>query len=140
MRRLNFVMLRCTGCALALAFGLSVAPSIAQMAVGTGTFPKVQEIEKQLKRGVSTKADVQRVLGVPNGDGAALLPGFGDRSQTLDAYRVWFYQDIEMTNVKAAEGLARMDMRQQILAVFFKGEVFHGYFWTSNDGTAEMRP
>lgn len=138
MKRLRVEALRCAGCALALVLGLSLAPAIAQTAVGTGAFPKVQEIEKQLKRGVSTTADVRRVLGVPNGEGGALLPGFGDRSEVLDAYRVWFYQDIEMTKLKPGPGVFKMDMRQQILAVFFNGEMFHGYFWTSTDGPAEL--
>lgn len=138
MKTSRFERLRCVSCAFVVTLALSAAHAIAQTAIGTGTFPKVQEIEKQLKRGVSTTADVQRLLGVPNGDGQALLPGFGNRSEVLDAYRVWFYQDIEITNLKAGEHVARMDMRQQILAVFFKGQVFHGYLWSSNDGTASM--
>jgi len=136
MKRFRFDVRRCIGFALALAIALSAAPAIGQPAVGTGAFPKVGEIEKQLKRGVSTKTDVQRVLGVPNGAGGALLPGFGDRREQLDAYQLWFYQDVEITDANAERDLMKMNMRQQILAVFFKGEVFHGYFWTSNDGTA----
>jgi hypothetical protein len=126
-----------TGPALALTLTLAASPAMAQTAFGTGAFPKVAEIEKQLRRGVSTRADVQRVLGVPNGSGGALLPGYGERSAELDAYQLWFYQDIETINMKSEQNIMKLNMRQQILAVFFKGEVFHGYFWTSNDKAAE---
>lgn len=126
------------GAALALVIALSSAPAAGQTALGTGAFPKVGAIETQLKRGVSSKNDVRRLLGVPNGSGGALLPGFGERRETLDAYQIWFYQDVEMTESKATQDRVQMDMRQQILAVFFKGEVFHGYFWTSTEGPAAL--
>ncbi|HSH07634.1 MAG TPA: hypothetical protein VLA41_08235 [Burkholderiales bacterium] len=125
--------------AFALALGLWSGLVIAQAAAGTGVFPKVGEIEKQLKRGASTKADVRRILGVPNGTGGALLPGFGDRRNTLDAYKIWYYEDIELTAGTSDQDVARINMRQQILGVFFKGEVFYGYVWTSNVGPAEFR-
>jgi hypothetical protein len=128
----------CTGLALALALAVPAASAIAQAtAIGTGAFPKATAIEAQLKRGVSTRADVQRVLGVPNGSGGALLPGFGARSEQLDAYQLWYYEDIEITEMKSQGEVLNMKMRQQILAVFFKDEVFHGYFWTSNTGAAQ---
>lgn len=130
---------RAVALALALALGLWSTLVIAQAAVGTGVFPKVGEIEKQLKRGASTTADVRRVLGVPNGTGGALLPGYGARRETLDAYKIWYYEDIEITAGASEEEVGRLNMRQQILGVFFKGEVFHGYVWTSNLGTAEFR-
>jgi hypothetical protein len=126
------------GLALAVALSLPAASAIAQAAaIGTGAFPKATAIEGQLKRGVSTRADVQRVLGVPNGGGGALLPGVGARSEQLDAYQLWYYEDIEITEVKSQGEVMNMKMRQQILAVFFKDEVFHGYFWTSNAGAAQ---
>lgn len=124
---------------IALVLALSAGPTIAQTAVGTGTFPKVGAIETQLKRGVSTKADVQRILGVPNGAGGALLPGYGDKSPQLEPYQIWYYEDIEVTGTRAEEQLVTMNMRQQILAVFFRGELFHGYFWTSNSGLLQAR-
>lgn len=111
---------------------VAVAPAIAQTALGTGAFPKVEGIETQLERGVSTKADVQRVLGIPNGSGGALLPGYGERSEQVDPYLIWYYEDVEATDITSEENVMKMKMRQQILAVFFKGEVFHGYFWATN--------
>ena len=123
---------------LAGALAFAVAPAFAQT-IGTGAFPKVGGIETQLKRGVSKKADVQRVLGIPNGSGGALLPGFGDRSEQVDAYQIWYYEDIEATDITSEENVMKMKMRQQILAVFFKGEVFHGYFWATNASDLETK-
>lgn len=129
---------RCAGLALAMVLAVPSACAIAQAsAIGTGAFPKAALIETQLQRGVSTKADVQRVLGVPNGSGGALLPGFGARSEQVDAYQLWYFEDIEVTEMKTQDNVLDMKMRQQILAVFFKDEVFHGYFWTSNAGAAQ---
>lgn len=122
--------------ALTLGFLLSAAPATAQTVVGTGAFPKAGAIETQLKRGVSTKADVQRLLGVPSGSGGAMLPGYGERREQVDPYQIWYYEDIEINDIKSEKGVMNIRMRQQILAVFFKGEVFHGFFWTSNSGTA----
>jgi hypothetical protein len=119
---------------------VAVGASAQGSAIGTGAFPKAELIETQLKRGVSTKADVQRVLGVPNGSGGALLPGFGANAEQVDSYQLWYFEDIEITDIKQMDEVMTMKMRQQILAVFFKGEVFHGYFWTSNAGTAQTVP
>jgi len=130
---------RYSGLALAMLLALPAPPGFAQVAKGTGTFPNAMAIDAQLKRGVSTKTDVQRVLGVPNGSGGALLPGYGERSEQVDRYQLWYYEDIEVTELKGEGDVLNMKLRQQILAVFFKGEVFHGYFWTSNSGTAQAR-
>jgi hypothetical protein len=93
----------------------------------TGAFTEVNRLETQLKRGVSTKLDVERVLGAPRGSGSALLP-------TDPRHRdVWFYQDIEVAGTKyEAGGIIRVNMRQQILLVFFEKEVFDGFMWYSN--------
>jgi hypothetical protein len=125
--------------ALGLFLGLVAAPSSAQSVIGTGAFPKVAALGTELRRGISTKADVQRILGLPSGTGGALLPGFADRSSQLDAYQVWYYEDIELTGAESGGDVMTMKMRQQILMVFFTGEVFHGYFWTSNSGSPEFR-
>lgn len=93
----------------------------------TGAFRQVARIDEELKRGVSTREDVRRVLGPPNGGGSAILPP--DRILR----DVWFYEDIEVLNaVSPKPGFVRMDVRQQILLVFFDEEVFDGYMWFSN--------
>jgi hypothetical protein len=128
-----------SGLLLAGGLALGAMPAIAQMAVGTGAFPKVDGIESQLKRGVSTKKDVQRILGIPNGSGGALLPGWGARSEQVDQYQIWYYEDLEATDITSEENVMKMKMRQQILAVFFKGDLFHGYFWATNAAPLETK-
>ena len=97
---------------------------------GTGAFTKVSQIEKELKRGVSSKAEVRRVLGTPKGFGASLLPlNLPERLQR----EVWYYEDIELKDAKFQEGGAiQARYRQQVLVVFFDGEVFDGYMWFTN--------
>lgn len=111
-----------------------VVSTVYAQQFGTGAFPNTSLIEQQLKRGISTKADVQRLLGVPNGTG-----GLGTPSGVLgvpplgDGPReIWYYDDMEVTDMKSSDGVIAMNMRQQILLVFFKGEVFDGYLWTTN--------
>jgi hypothetical protein len=130
---------RVAACVLAAAFAWAAVAAHAQPAAGTGAFPNFEAARLQLQRGVSTKADVQRLLGVPSGAGGALLPGYGDEERKLTAYQLWYYEDIEITDTKAEGEEMSMKMRQQILAVFFKGDRFHGYFWTTSSGAAQIR-
>jgi outer membrane protein assembly factor BamE (lipoprotein component of BamABCDE complex) len=99
----------------------------------TGAFTNVSSIDSQLKRGVSTKMDVQRLLGAPNGFGGAILP------TDPKPREVWYYEDIEATDYKSEESFITMNMRQQILLIFFEKGVFNGYMWSTNVGKAESR-
>ncbi|MEW6688769.1 MAG: hypothetical protein AB1452_06710 [Pseudomonadota bacterium] len=111
------------------------APVVYAQQFGTGAFPRTDSIEKQLRRGASTRADVQRLLGVPNGAGRGDMarpagmatPPMGDGPR-----EIWFYDDVEVTDMKSDESAVTMKLRQQILLVFFKGDIFDGYLWTSN--------
>ena len=95
----------------------------------SGAFTKVPLIEKELKRGVSRKAEVRTVLGTPKGFGAALLPlRLPERLQR----EVWYYEDIELKDAKFQEGTIHARFRQQVLVVFFDGDVFDGYMWFTN--------
>lgn len=95
--------------------------------VTTGAFTQVARIDEEFKRGVSTKEDVQRILGLPRGGGSAILPP--DRRQR----EVWFYEDIEVLNITSPKpGVMKADVRQQILLVFFREGIFDGYMWFSN--------
>jgi len=119
--------------------------------VGTGAFRAAQAIEAQLKRGVSTKADVQKLLGVPNGSGAALLPSPAfNRERVVKASEaglssppdfaqreIWYYEDVAVTDMKSADAGYVANLQQQILLVFFTGDLFDGYFWTSNSASAQ---
>ena len=124
---------------IALAAGcvslLVLASAASAQTFGTGTFPNTGSIEEQLRRGVSTKAEVQRLLGVPNGTGggdmarpaAVAVPALGEGPR-----EIWYYDDIEITDMRSGEGATTFNLRQQILLVFFKGDIFDGYLWTTN--------
>jgi len=99
--------------------------------VTTGAFAQTSRIESELKRGVSTKMDVQRVLGTPKGSGSAVLP------TDPRAQEVWYYDDIEVTDARSEAGIIRANVRQQILLVFFEKGVFDGFMWWSNAGEAK---
>ena len=109
----------------------TIGVSIADTKIGTGVFPNPQNIDDKLIRGNSTRSDVIKLLGVPNGAGGALLPGFGERSEVLGHYSVWYYEDIELEDSKSENKIIIMDMRHQILMIFFKEDRYYGYFWTS---------
>jgi hypothetical protein len=112
-----------------LAFMLLMAGCAAK--VTTGVFPPVDNLEKQIQRGISTKMDVQKLLGAPDGLGSALFP--------IDPHprKVWYYDDIETTDFQSEKGgILRVNVRQQILLVFFKNGVFDGFMWFSNSGMA----
>lgn len=122
-------------CLILLFVLMSIDTSFGDIKIGTGVFPDVQAIEKTLIRGQSTHTDVQKLLGIPTGAGGAMLPGFGEYSEVVEPYDIWYYEDIENSNMKSEDGVLVMDMRQQILIIFFKGDRFHGYFWTSKKST-----
>jgi hypothetical protein len=84
---------------------------------------------------VSTKADVQRVLGIPNGRGESNWmrpPGTQASVDVKGPWEIWFYDDIASTDMRSDRDVITMQLRQQILLVFFKGDIFDGFFWTSN--------
>ena len=116
--------------------GLAAAPPAAagEVTVTSGPFRAAPSIPLQLKRGVSTREDVRRLLGTPNGTGGMISASFGNANQ-----EIWYYENIEMTGSQAAKDAVQLKMRQQIMLVFFKGEKFDGYLWTTNAGTAEVR-
>lgn len=99
-----------------------------------GPFTQVSRIESELQRGVSTKRDVQRVLGSPKGTGHTVLP---TDPTPRDA---WFYSDIELTDTTGEKGgIIHVDVRQQILLLFFKQDIFDGFLWFSNAGVAKEK-
>jgi len=119
---------------LVLAFLASVlvAGCAASQKVTTGAFVQVNLLDTEFRRGVSTKMDVQRVLGAPKGFGSAVLP------TDPNPREVWFYDDIELTDFKSeGQGMLRVNVRQQVLLVFFEKGVFDGFMWFSNAGKAE---
>lgn len=101
--------------------------------VTTGAFVHVNRLDTDLQRGVSTKMDVRRVLGAPKGTGGAIIP-------TDPKHReIWYYEDIEMKDIKKEEGVFKVNMRQQVLFVVFDKGVYDGYMWFTNVGEAKAR-
>lgn len=96
------------------------------------TFPQSQLalIESQLKRGISTKEDVRRLLGPPGGLGGVFFPVLPGQKAKLD--ESWYYQDLEVIDSVAKRGVVHMNIRQQILLVFFYEDKFDGFMWYSN--------
>lgn len=107
-----------------------VAPPVCTAGAAAGAksapFAAVRQMETELRRGVSVKADVRKLLGEAGGSGECFLPGQSEPRE------VWFYEDMVVTGYRRSGGAYQMDMRQQILLVFFKGDSFDGYLWTSN--------
>ena len=133
MKRALRSLVNVTACSVTLAAAMLLQPVAAQT-VTTGAFRNLSAIETTLLRGVTTKATVRNLLGIPNGSGAARFASLGG-----DEREIWYYEDIEVTGAKAVEQTVKMEMRQQILLVLFKGEAVDGYLWTSNSGTAAIR-
>jgi len=92
----------------------------------TGAFVNVNRLDTDLQRGVSTKMDVQRVLGAPKGMGGAIVPVYHLHRE------LWYYEDIEMKDMKKVEGVFKVNMRQQVLFITFDKGVYDGYFWFTN--------
>jgi hypothetical protein len=99
----------------------------------TGPFQEVAQLENTLKRGVSTKVDVEQLLGKPNGHGHSYLhvaPG-----QKQKPHEVWYYEDIEAINMQSPErNVFVVDTRQQIILIFFDQEKYDGFMWYTNAG------
>jgi outer membrane protein assembly factor BamE (lipoprotein component of BamABCDE complex) len=94
-----------------------------------GPFLKLSAIETELKKGVSTKMDVQRIMGSPQGLGGAVFP------VTAEEHEVWYYQNIQLDNIVSQqshitkESYITMDMHQKVLLVFFSKGLFDGFLW-----------
>jgi hypothetical protein len=70
--------------------------------------------------------DVRRVLGAPKGMGGAIIPAYRMQRE------FWYYEDIEMKDIKKVEGVLKVNMRQQVLFVSFDKGVYDGYMWFTN--------
>jgi hypothetical protein len=95
-------------------------------------FPEIDRIENELQRGLTRKPEVERVLGRPTGIGGALLP------TNQDPREVWFYQDVKVTGYQAlGKESIGLNVRQQILLIFFDSEVYDGHMWYTNTGRGQ---
>lgn len=78
-------------------------------------------LRTHLQRDISTMDEVTRIFGKPNGSGRMLLPG------DPNPLTVWFYEKMEITS----EG-AQVDVRQDVMLIFFREGRFDGYWWFSD--------
>jgi len=125
---------RCLG----VVAGALLALLVTGCAVQTGkthAFSRIDRIESDLQRGITTKGDVLLLLGEP--DGAGALGGF-DALRGPDGARkgpiiAWYY---ESTNASLLGGL---EFQQDILLVFFEGDVVDGFYWFSNNSKGEWK-
>ncbi len=70
----------------ALLLGGMLLAGCAVQTVKSQAFSRIDRLETELERGVSTKADVLTMLGEPDGSGGAMFP---TASQASD---VWYYE------------------------------------------------
>ncbi len=125
---------RCLG----VVAGALLALLVTGCAVQTGkthAFSRIDRIESDLQRGITTKGDVLLLLGEPDGSGA--LGGF-DALRGPDGARkgpiiAWYY---ESTNASLLGGL---EFQQDILLVFFEGDILDGFYWFSNNSKGEWK-
>ena len=108
----------------ALLLGAMLLAGCAVQTVKTQAFSRLDRLETEFKQGVSTKADVLTVLGEPDGSGGAIFPTASYGSD------VWYYE-------ASRSSLSGINMN--ILLVYFRGEVFDGFMWFSNDADLSMR-
>ncbi len=111
-----------------------IAVAVAAVLTGcaTAALTPMSRLE-ELKPGISTKVDVERILGPRHGVGGASFPA-GARPAAA-RYEVWYYVDYqtkEVTrDVKAI--LPRM------LLVFFDRDIFNGFMWFDLIGAKPQR-
>jgi hypothetical protein len=107
---------RRSGARVCLLAALAAVASACYPARG-GFWPPAERLP-ELRPGVSSRADVEALLGAPLGRGAARF------TPEMARREVWVYGyfDFDGTSTKADQGQ---------LMVFFDGSRYDGYFWTT---------
>ncbi|MEE9123908.1 MAG: hypothetical protein V3U14_05340 [candidate division NC10 bacterium] len=103
---------------------LSLAVVFSSMAAGCGNIrirfgkrPDTDVLEKSLRLGESTRADVRTALGQPSGKGRAMLP-FDLKPRTMWSY---YYEEGDLK-----------EARRIFLFVYFDQDRYDGYMWFSS--------
>ncbi len=97
-----------------------------------GYFPPVSELETGLTRGQSNAEDILSMLGAPTGTGSAILPP-DHRTQS-----VMYYEEVEIEDLISSGGTEfYVQLQQRILLVFLDDDIYDGFMWYTNAGTAE---
>ncbi|NMF89634.1 hypothetical protein [Aromatoleum petrolei] len=116
---------------LAIALVVPACGSDQKKFATVEAFRDTKRLETELNKGRSTKEDVKRILGEPTGTGAVFMASVQESPQEM-----WFYQDIELTDIKGSKGQLDLKVRQQVLLVILRDGFFDGFMWFSNDETA----
>jgi hypothetical protein len=110
--------------AFALTIVVAAVAACGTMQFRAGNPVDPAALERSLKTGTSTQADVKAALGAPYGQGAALMP-FHDAERTVWTY---FY---ERGSVDVST-MATQDKRTYLF-VFFVGDRLDGYMWFASE-------
>ncbi len=110
---------------------LAACAETPQRHASSEVFRDTRILETRLTRGTSTTGDIRRLLGAPTGSGAVFLANVQHAPQ-----EIWFYQDIELTDMKALKNEIDLKIRQQILIIFVRDQLFDGFMWFSNEDEA----
>ena len=114
-------------------FLLLITPQSIAQDVSAGKFPPVDLIETELQRGISTTADVEKILGRPAGRGGYLA--------IMDSKprKVWYYHDINSSLIDVKDSVMRMHTHTQVLLVYFLNDRFNGYKWFTSSAAARAK-
>ena len=120
----------------ALLFAAMILSGCAPRIGKSQTFKQVERLNTELVRGISTRADVLRLLGEPDGRGGwaygsgpgqpgdiAVSSSVQVSTERLGARDVWLYAEAEAPLFVGS---------QKIITVFFRGNLYDGYFWFEN--------
>ena len=98
-------------------------PSVAS----ADPFDRVDRLDTALVRGQSTEDDVRRLLGKPDGRGAARVP------PAWATQAIWYYEEAlvhsSKWNPEIRDGRVEADAEGRFLLVFFSDRRFDGYLW-----------
>ena len=129
------IMARCRVSVLAVALAALMATGCTLETVKTQAFTRIDKVETDLKRGVTKKTDVLLLLGEP--DGAGALGGFdrlrGPDSAGKKPMDAWYYESVKASIVGG------LKVNQDILLVFFEGDIVDGFLWFSNESKGELK-
>jgi hypothetical protein len=98
-----------------------------------GRFPSPRPLESQFVRGLTDRGEILATLGPPTGFGGAMLP---PDHRPLD---ILYYESLKAGEMRYVADEMLMQIEQRMLVVMLDGNVFSGFMWTDNTGTAEGR-
>lgn len=98
-----------------------------------GRFPSPQPLENQFVRGLTESKEILATLGPPTGFGGAMLP---PDHRPLD---ILYYEGLKVGDMRLLGNEMVIQAEQRMLIVMLDRNVFSGFMWTDNAGTAATR-